>query len=1001
MSLPKDDDINKTITGSDIKPPDLDFIDKKEEVTDIGKNDDMPMKSKNEDVNADVQPEILEEIKGKTLDEREDEILVAAKFPFKIKKKDTLKNEPYGKDKKERIDKQKEIINKIDENKDLEIDQGSGQIILKEFSDEEVGNVNDILKKFGVGELKEQKKNQSLKTIFKDLDVDENGMYKPGSFADVVNTIFQDQLIKGKGGVTKVDDILAQAAELGRTDVYLKILRSKPGDNLPLDVSVRAMIETKLLYMHLKKIAQKALDEGSANKQTQVEFYKVLTLFGQMYAKTAGDLSGAAKKMRITQEITKVQPDLGVSLSGVENIARYLEDNMNADFSEDGFNNLAKHFLMLDTHQATKFAKDAVSTKLANGWVEIWVNSRLMSPITHIVNVVGNLGFNSLRVMEYSMAAAINKVPFFSSPDGVMFNEVLAMIRSTNYGLKLGMDNAAEGFKSGAAITKLDLPNRKSITKDVLQEKYKNSYMGTMLEYFGTAVRFPGRMLVAEDEFFKGVLFQMELERLATKRFNKALSDGATKEQAEDLYLRTIADPPTSVRDEVLQSMKEGTFQQDLPPGFFKNIQGFMNEPAVKLFVPFYKTVTNIFFESSKRNPMLAGLMPSVRRDLMGVNGPAKKQLAMAKLMSGATIMYGMFQYAYGASDGSGDYIITGRAPGNKAEREAFFRNGYQPYSIGIRQDDGNFKFYTYSRFDPISSLLAISADIAYAASRPDQYGNSNHIDEMMELMMHGVSAIFPYMGEQPFLTGISEIGRIFNSPGSDTDNKIINGFGLAIQKVTEGTVGIALNPTGTFGNYLERMQDPNIYDYKINDQQAEFWRNTFDGDIPYPIRSFYEAYNKILKGSPFFNPELEPRLNLWGEQMKGPEQGVFSPVNILNQKGYKRVDDWLQTYGLGLSMPRNKIDGIAMTSQQYNALIMFMNEDNDGDGISDMLQEMDAEFDSLEWDTLSVGSQLGELRAVKTKYFEIGKNKLYSLYPELKNSVDNLKEKIDKTGKR
>ena len=107
------------------------------------------MKSKNEDVNADVQPEILDEIKGGTLEERENEILDALKFPFKIKKKDTLKNEPYGKNKKERIDKQKEIINKIDENKDLEIDQGSGQIILKEFSDEEVGNVNDILKKFG------------------------------------------------------------------------------------------------------------------------------------------------------------------------------------------------------------------------------------------------------------------------------------------------------------------------------------------------------------------------------------------------------------------------------------------------------------------------------------------------------------------------------------------------------------------------------------------------------------------------------------------------------------------------------------------------------------------------------------------------------------------------------------------------------------------------------------------------------------------------------------
>ena len=59
-----------------------------------------------------------------------------------------------------------------------------------------------------------------------------------------------------------------------------------------------------------------------------------------------------------------------------------------------------------------------------------------------------------------------------------MFNEVLAMIRSTNYGLKLGMDNAAEGFKSGAAITKLDLPNRKSITKDVLPRKIQELIYG-------------------------------------------------------------------------------------------------------------------------------------------------------------------------------------------------------------------------------------------------------------------------------------------------------------------------------------------------------------------------------------------------------------------------------------------------------------------------------------------------------------------------------------------
>ena len=36
--------------------------------------------------------------------------------------------------------------------------------------------------------------------------------------------------------------------------------------------------------------------------------------------------------------------------------------------------------------------------------------------------------------------------------------------------------------------------------------------LGMILEYMGTAARFPGRLLVAEDEFMKGILFQVELE---------------------------------------------------------------------------------------------------------------------------------------------------------------------------------------------------------------------------------------------------------------------------------------------------------------------------------------------------------------------------------------------------------------------------------------------------------------------------------------------------------
>ena len=53
-----------------------------------------------------------------------------------------------------------------------------------------------------------------------------------------------------------------------------------------------------------------------------------------------------------------------------------------------------------------------------------------MSPITHTVNIAGNITFNTLRVVEYGVAAGINKIPGMSSADGVMFNEVWAMIKS-------------------------------------------------------------------------------------------------------------------------------------------------------------------------------------------------------------------------------------------------------------------------------------------------------------------------------------------------------------------------------------------------------------------------------------------------------------------------------------------------------------------------------------------------------------------------------------------
>ena len=999
---------NKSIGEQTESTPNLDFLEKKEGTLADTEANNFPITTESDNLDAEgnaLSKEELNQIENESLQEKEDRTLYAANF-FKLPKKKTMTDVPYGTTKNERLDKQKEILNKIEG--DVEIDQSTGSIILKEFEEGEVKYVDDLLEKFNLGTLTEAKKNTSTKFIFKELDTDANGVYSPGAFSDLVFKMFGDKIQKAKGGKISVDTVLSQAAELGRSDVYLKVFNKKPGEALPLAYSVRALVETKLLYTQLRKIAEKGAT-GAATEADKVEFYKVLRLYGHMLSQSAADISEGARKMRMTQEITKVNPELGISIEGAKSVTDWLSKNMNADFSAEGFQQISSHFLMLRPDQASKFAKQSLASKWVDGWVEIWVNSRLMSPITHIVNTVGNIGFNSLRLFEYTTAAALNKVPFLGSPDGVQFNEVMSMIKALKYGTRLGLDNAVEGFKQGAPTTKLDLPPRNSIGKQ-LAGKYEDTFLGTMFEYIGTAARVPGRLLVAEDEFMKGILFQVELERIATQRMNQAINNGLSKTDAEQIYIKTISDPDVSVINDVKASMLEGTFQQDLPPGVFKNIQGFMNEPAIKMFVPFYKTVTNIFLESSKRNPFLAGLMPSVRRDLSGANGPAKRQLAASKIITGAGLMYTFGNFAYGAADGSSNYIITGRAPGNKKERDAFFRNGYQAYSIGIRQDDGNFKFFSYARFEPISTFLAMAADMGYAMSRPDQYGYEQD-ENYQALFSAGTTWLYNYMGEQPFVSGIADISKAFNGLGGDDETKFINGMSAIVGQVMDATYGVAVNPTGTFSNYLIRMQDPKIYDTMISPDQADagifgLGAREDGGDIPLLVREFYKNLNKIHRQSPFFNPDLKPALNLWGEEMVGPEQGIINPIKILHKQGYNQVDDWLQTHGLGMSMPSKKFKRyIAMDGEQYHTLITLMNKEYNG---KTMLSEMQEKMNSTTWLKYQnapggplLGKQLDMLEGVKQKYIEKANKELVLLYPQLETAIMNIDAKIERTGSK
>tara|TARA_S200002703_G_scaffold67759_1_gene58889 strand:- start:1532 stop:4399 length:2868 start_codon:yes stop_codon:yes gene_type:complete len=911
-------------------------------------------------------------------------------FPKKMPKpKDdvTYKDKTHGSTINEAMEKQQEILKtKVPDNKMYTFEEGTGNVIFRNFSENEQQIIEEVMTDLQMGKL--QPIEGSLQTTLRDI---EGSIFdSKATLQDAVATIFKTNIEIAKRGSMSMDEIAVIASKYGRNDVYMKILKRKPGEPFETTLAYRAILETAIVRAEVDRLAGAILKDNPSQADVEA-FYKTFRLYGALYSQTAGALSESGRTLGVVSKMDSPK------LEGVSELENIFKDMGVDPTNMDEVKSIASAYLQLQPYQKTQFVKDSYSKKLRDAWAEAWVMTRLMSPITHTVNIVGNTSFNALRIAEYGIAAGINKLPIVGSKEGVHFNEVWAMIKSMKYGSKLAVGNAWTSLKTGdASTTKLDLRKDKAITRD-LAGSLKDTPLGYFFDYMGAVVRTPGRLLVAEDEFAKGFLFQMELERLATVKMNTAIADGIDNASAEKIYLQTLADPDSETVKLVQESMLEGTFQKDLPPGILQKAQTILNVPEMKLFVPFYKTIMNIFMESNKRNPALFMFMPSVRKNLSGANGKHAQQLALAKVSTGATLMYTFGSMAYGANTSNPNMMITGMVPPRKSEREAFLRKGLQPYSICNMQDDGLFECTSYARFDPISSLLAISADFAYMSSRPDQYADPNYINMTTDLFQAGLGSIFPYITQQPFATGITEIGALFQPGYGDANDMATRALTQLMSKGTEATVGLAINPLGTFGNYLTKMSDPTYYEQMITTDQASWFRENFDGDIPAPIRAFYKAYNKAMHQSPFYNAELEPRLNLWGEEMVGPEQNMFSPIRVTKEK-YNRVDDLLVELNLGIAMPRAFIGGIPLTAEEYHTIIRYTNEDyGDGNMLDEMLELMDEE----EFDELLPGDKLEGLRTIVSARTLIAKQRFLEENENFNDKVELLKSKINLKGKK
>jgi len=656
------------------------------------------------------------------------------------------------------------------------------------------------------------------------------------------------------------DEIKTKATEMGVDEKFLTRLVDANGQMMPNAVDTyRALQVLESSAGELDRLF-KLVATGTATEAQKLQLRQQISFHGLVQRGVKGIQTETARALAVFR----------IPRDGNVDTIRNVLDEYGGDKS---LTDMANAYLRLDT-QAAKNAmiEKSMFSGVKDVWFTTWMNGLLSSPVTHAKNIFGNSMFGLYQIPERMVAAIYsNKLPdgvrnwralVPGSPDEkIQFDEALIMAQSLPAAMKRGFEWASRAWKQNAPtdpyskvemLRGTDVPPISSAAFGLTED----NLFGKGLDYYGKAITIPGRALMTEDDFFKGTLYQLELNAQASRRghtvYRQALDEGLSEADALARAEAHVTDILTNVPGDLDQAAMEfarrGTFTSKLPGGLDR-LQEVFNHPALKIVVPFFKTPVNIGLEVIERTPF-APISGRWRNDM--AQGGISRDMAMAKVTLGSSILA---TYASMAGEGN----ISGRGPARGADREALERTGWKPYSIKAGD-----QWISYNGLEPISALLAIAADYAdYARYEPDA-------TKVEEAFLGATFAIYHYLGEQPYLQGVSDIGALIGDVDSGKVKAGINAYAKQV-----GSFVIGGSPVGAYGSLIagiERLIDPTKKDVRA------------DPDLPIAVRGFYEGFNQYMSRLPYFNQALPDDLNLWGDarsQGQGKAYEMVLPTRV------------------------------------------------------------------------------------------------------------------------
>lgn len=758
-----------------------------------------------------------------------------------------------------------------------------------------------------------------------------------------------------------------------------------------------------------EKVKQAKL-AGNLTAELAVEFQQALAFEGTVLKAAKGRQVDIARTLGIFSQARTATAERGAMLDAI------LTEAGGIDSAFD----IAKRYTALDSRAARADLAEKGYTNDIKGWstrflditTTSWINGLLSSPVSHAKNIAGNMFFGAYQIPERMVGSLIGRArnAIFGGEQAIQTNEVYAQAVGMIQGIREGSEiawTAAKKNESTDPFTKIETVRGRPDPFDIdFGDSDTGKAVSNAIRYYGKVVELPGRALMAEDEFFKAMSYRMELNALATRAGNAeydrlikagVLPDDAARQSSafmEQMLTNTPADMDAAAK----AVARTTTFTRELEPSL-QGIQSTLQNPLLKMFVPFVRTPTNIALEAMSRTPGLNFASPRFWADYNA--GGIRKDMAMARVTLGTGIIT-----ATGMSALEGK--VTGYGPFRNEDREALKATGWQEFSFAFNKSDvdqemidrfsgittvsvGPDKVYiSYAGLEPLATLLSVG-------STAGEYSMTTAGEADMEkILMGGALGIYQYLSDQPMLQGFGEIQKVFSAGAKDAPSFLYNVMTRMSKQATSFVAG-AVPVTGTHSSLVaavERLVNPERSNVMVSLSPDEVDPLAGAG------KGFWEAVGYIKSRTPGLSDSLPPLLDpITGEVKTNGKGNLYEMFNPFKRSDGSFVPAYatLIEYGVPQYRPDRKIEGVELSAEQYNRLIELA---TDGGKLAERLDMLGKNNDIIRLAASDLAAAQTIISKEISDAYSFARQQLIAEDPDLAESVRNIKENQRDVGK-